>query len=543
MRASRPGALPALLAVLAVFAGACQGGAAGPVASAARLGEPVRGGSFTEAVAGTAGYLNPLYADEDNAREIDGLIYQGLTRVTAGQDFEPLLAREVKPSANGLTYAVKLRTDVRWADGVPFTADDVLFTFGVLQDPAYDRAEATVWKGVTIKQAADDEVDFTLRAPSAGFLNSLRIGILPHHLFQGPVNAIVTSPYSGAKAIGTGPFQVESISADRSVVTLRRNPLANPAPYLERVTFKGYSTLDEAVAAVAGGDADAVGGLQSQSQVRRLQRPGTRILERRTFSFTSVFMDLTQGQPFFGNPAVRRALSQAIDRESIVREVLGGAAESQLGSFPPSTWAYSPAAAARYPYDPPAAARALTEAGWVMPDQGLYRTRAGRDFVVELVAADAFPYRQVAAAIRRQLAAVGVGVTLAIVPVGQLVARYLGARSFQMAIANLDNGPDPDQFSFWHSSQRAYPLNFSNLPKQSFIDKDLEDGRAHLDRPGRQVAYSDLQDLLADAAPALFLYEPHYLYAVSSRVQGIRMNAVIEPVDRFEFVAEWSVSS
>jgi peptide/nickel transport system substrate-binding protein len=356
------------------------------------------------------------------------------------------------------------------------------------------------------------------------------------------VAGISTSPYSGPKAIGTGPFMVDSISADRSVVTLRRNPFGQPAPHLDRVVFRGYSSLDAAVAAGAEGVADGVGGMLSPAQAKLLNRPGITLHDLASFSFTTVFLDLDPGHPYFSNASVRRALSQAIDRQALIREVLQGRGDPQTTVLPPSAWAHSSSVAAQLPYDPEVAEKALDDAGWTMPSQGLYRSQAGRDFIVELVAADAYPYREVARNLRRQLAAVGVGVRLKIVPVGQLVQRYLGARSYQMALANLDNGPDPDQFSFWHSSQKDYPLNFSNLPRQGFIDKDLEDGRATSDQNARMAAYTDLQSLLAGAAPALFLYEPHYEYAVNRRIAGVHTNPVVDAVDRFQYVTDWYVA-
>ncbi|MDQ6918810.1 MAG: peptide ABC transporter substrate-binding protein [Candidatus Dormibacteraeota bacterium] len=540
MRLRQPGGGLALLVLCAILASACQPAArTAPVIISPPPATASSGGTFTEAVAGIAGYLNPLFADEDNARDIDSLIYQGLTQVGPDQQIKPLLAREIRLSADHLTYSVLLRPDVRWADGLPFTADDVRYTFSVLQDPGYSLPEAGIWKGVSVKKIADDQVDFTLKSPSAGFLNSLRIGIIPQHLFPGDVATIPSSPYSGAKAIGTGPFQVDSISSDRSVVTLKRNSNAVPAARLDRVVFKGYSSLDDAVAAVAGGVADGVGGILSPGQEKLLARPDVSLHQVRTFSFTSVFLDLDPKHPFFASQSVRRGLSQAINRTALVRDVLRGAGESQSTSIPPSDWAYSAAAGERLPYDPEAAQRALDEAGWTMPVQGLYRSQHGVDFIVELVAADAFPYRDVARVLQRQLAAVGIGVRLNIVPAGQLVTKYLGARSYQMALASLDNGPDPDQFSFWHSSEAAYPLNFSDLPRQSFIDKDLEDGRAAIEMKDRIAAYGDLEDLLVDAAPAFFLYEPHYWYAVNRRIGGVHANPVIDAVDRFQYVTDW----
>ena len=260
-------------------------------------------------------------------------------------------------------------------------------------------------------------------------------------------------------------------------------------------------------------------------------------IESATFSFAAVYLDLSR--VYFSNPAVRRALSQAIDREAIAREVFGGHADPQLTSLPPSSWAYSGPAAARVTHDPASAGRSLDEAGWTLAEQGIYRSRAGKEFRVTLVAADTFPQRDVARLLRRQLAGIGVAVDVSLVPMADLVTKFLVARTYQMALANLDNGPDPDQYAFWHSSQRDYPLNFSSLPRQSFLDKDLEDGRAAADREARRATYADLQNILVDATPALFLYEPHYQYVFSRKFAGIRMDRVIEPVDRFRFVTDW----
>ena len=91
-----------------------------------------------------------------------------------------------------------------------------------------------------------------------------------------------------------------------------------------------------------------------------------------------------------------------------------------------------------------------------------------------------------------------------------------------MALEAFDDGPDPDQFGLWHSGAPAGSLNFAGplVPKQALIDKDLEDGRANSDPTARRAAYADFQNLTSDAAPALFLFEPHYDYIVLKRVQG-----------------------
>jgi ABC-type transport system substrate-binding protein len=95
----------------------------------------------------------------------------------------------------------------------------------------------------------------------------------------------------------------------------------------------------------------------------------------------------------------------------------------------------------------------------------------------------------------------------------------------------------------WHSGAPAGSLNFAYTRGWGLIDKDLEDGLAAVDPSARLAAYLDFQTQLVDAAPAIFLYSPHYDYAISQRVHGVHMNSVIEPGDRFQYVTQWYVNT
>jgi peptide/nickel transport system substrate-binding protein len=542
-RFSGAAALAALLTL-----SACQSGV--PALPIARTG-PVSGGQVVEAVAGTPGPLNPLFEQGANEREIDSLVYQGLTTINPKQQVIGLLAKSWAMSPDGLSYVFTLRSDVRWADGAPFSADDVMFTFATLQSPDYQDPTQQLWKDIVVEKVNQQQVKFTLRAPSAAFPLDLRKGILPKHLFQGMAIADMTrSPRSGARAIGTGPFEVASISADHHVVTLDRNPHANPRPYLDHFVFHSYPTPVDAMDAVVRSEADLFGDLQPQGAAALAKQPGLNLMQISTFNFVAVYFNLTPDlSVYFNPPTVRQALTQAIDRKRIVNDVLDGHADPASGPIPPSDWAYSKQTADKYPYNPAQAAKTLLEAGWAMNMQTGVLEKGGRSFQVHLVTADAYPYRQVAESVRDQLRLVGVQVLIEPVPASVLVGKYLIGKQFQLALADFDNGSDPDQSGLWHSGAAADSLNFTSadrLPKQALIDKDLEDGIAKIengvvktDDASRRAAYADFQDLMADAAPGLFLFEPHYTYIVSRRVRGVHTNPVIEPTDRFEYVTDW----
>ena len=237
------------------------------------------------------------------------------------------------------------------------------------------------------------------------------------------------------------------------------------------------------------------------------------------------------------------ALSRAVDRQKIVTDILGGRADVTFGPIPPSDWSYSRNPAARLSYDPQAAGAMLDAAGWVLNTQTQLRERSGKPFSVTLVTSDEPPWGQVAQSVSSQLKKVGVDAKVSVVSAAALVSKYVMPKQFQMALTVFDNGPDPDQYSLWHSGAPPDSFNLGGyLPRQALIDKDLEDGRAAPDRRTRKAAYADFQDLMADAAPAIFLVSPHYVYLVSKRVHGVRTNPVIEAVDRFQYVTGWSVN-
>ena len=513
----------------------------------ARTG-PVPGGQVVEAITGSAGPLNPLFEQEENARDIDTLIYQGLTTLDKNQKVVGLLAAGWTIGDNGLSYTFNLRSSVRWADGKPFTADDVMFTYGILQSPDYQEPTQQNWKQLKVEELGKLQVKFTLKSQWAGFALAMRHGIIAKHLFQDVrVADMAASQYSGARAIGTGPFKVGSITSDRHQVTLDRNPYARPKPYLDNFVFRSYPLLDDAVDAVSRGEADMAGELALQAASALARRPDLVLVQVRTFIVATVLFNLTPDLAvYFNPPSVRQALNQAIDRKKIVRDVLEGRADPAPGPIPPSDWAFSKPAAEKLSYDQVQAQKALQAAGWTMNLQTGILSRAGREFSVTLVTTDAYPFRQVAEEVSAQLRLIGVQVKLApSVPASVLVSKYLIGRQYQMALTVLDGGADPDQSTFWHSGQSPDTINFAvdRLPRQALIDKDLEDGVANTDVTTRRSKYEDFQQLMSDAAPAIFLFEPHYTYVVSKRVRGLHTNPVIDPGDRFEYVSDWYVTT
>jgi len=240
---------------------------------------------------------------------------------------------------------------------------------------------------------------------------------------------------------------------------------------------------------------------------------------------------------------VRLALTQAIDRQRVLTEVVAGRGDPDPSPIPTGDWAYSATAATSHPFDPVTAARALDAAGWILAPGAKLRTKGAQSFKFELVAASKFPNREIADAVARQLLEIGIEADVKSVSASDLVQKYLIGRNYQAALVRLDVGSDPDLNSVWHSGAATGTLNFAYSRGWGLIDKDLEDGLSSVEQPARLAAYLDFQAQIADQAPAIFLYSPRYDYAISQRVHGVRTNSVIEPEDRFQYVTQWYVNT
>ena len=524
-----------MAALLAVAA--CQ-----PVAT---VPKPARGGTAIEALVGQPAVLNPLFEANESARDVNSLIYQGLTSVDAQQNVIGVLASDWTVSADHLTYTFNLRDGVKWADGQPFGVADVLFTFHILQDLEYEQPGAEGWRQVGVGPAGPGQVVFALKAPEASFPLALRVGIIPKHIFGGMAPAqIVASPYSAVRAFGTGPFRVSAIN--QLAITLDRNQYAAPQPYLDHLVLRTYPATDPqlAIRAVLSGAADLVGGIQPQEVDTLLGRTDLMVQESRMFTNSFVTFNAEgDGKTFFGDAKVRLALVQAVDRQRLISDVFAGRADADPNPIPTAGWAYSAAAGTLHPHDEAAAARALDQAGWVPDAATKVRAKKGITFHVTLAAADSYPNQQIANGIARQLADLGIQVDVKALPASKLLQDYLLTRKYQMALISIDVGADPDQYWLWHSGTAVGSLNFSYSRGWGLIDKDLEDGRAAVDPPSRLAAYIDFQMIMADVAPAIFLYAGRYEYAVSQRVHGVHFNKAIEPADRFQYVTDWYVNT
>ena len=506
---------------------------------------PRAGGTYTEGLIGTLSALNPLFPGQDaNGHDADALLFEPLVRVGPQGTVSGVLSSRWEISQDQRSYVFTLRPSARWSDGSPVTATDVVFTIRIVQDPQFPGTVlGASWKDIVATELDPSHARFTLPGRNASFMATLaQLDIVPAHLLAGKTMADVAGPAVTGQPVGSGPFQISQRLSDRLI--LQRNPFSWRRPWIDTVVLRSFSSEAAALDALERGQIDGIGGLSAAGIARESRNRQVTIHTAATYQYTELLFNLKPDVALFQDRQMRRAIAMAIDRQALIDDVLAGQARPAVGPIPQAiTWAYD-AAATPPNYDPVGAGRLLDAAGWVKQPDGT-RTHAGVALGFQLVVAgDLPPYRAVAQKVADDLAQVGVDVTVQAEPTAVLIHDALNPRTFQMALTAFDNGPDPDVFPFWHSTQ-VHPggFNFTSMRRNVFIDKDLEDGRASLDLPTRAKAYADLQELFAEEVPTVYLYSPTYTVAVSTRIHGVTLDQALEPDERFAHLDQWYIEA
>ena len=501
---------------------------------------PRPGGTYVEGVVGQLGSLNPLFGEATaGPNDLDALLFEPLVRVLPTGTVQARLASRWEVSPDGRSYSFTVRPNARWSDGTPVTADDVVFTVRTVQDPQFPGALLNQsWKDIIATAIDAGHVRFALPGHNAGFLANLELlDIVPSHLLAGKSMAELASASPNLNPVGTGPFRMVGNLGDR--IQLERNPFAWRRPWLNSMTIRSFPSQTAALDALDRGQIDGLANLTPSGAAQERANRQVSVLSASTYQYAELLFNLKAEAPYFQDVKVRQAIARAIDRPAIIRDVLGGQAVPADSPIPRSiTWAYD-GAAQQPAHDATAAAKLLDDAGWTLVNG--VRTKGATSLSFGLtVSSDVPPYERVAEKVATQLAEVGIVAQLRPVTTASLIHDYLNPRSFDMTLTAFDNGPDPDVYSFWHSSQsHTGGFNFAGMKKNVFIDGDLEDGRNTLDLKARAKAYATFQEDFAKEIPAVFLYSPRYVIAVNRRIHGFRLDSAIEPEERFAYVSDW----
>lgn len=531
-------------------------------------------GQLTEAMVGNIQKLNPLFASFNPVdRDISSLIFEGLTTINDYGEIVPDLAERWEVSQDGLEYVFLLRRDVLWQDGLPFTSADVRFTIDTIRDPDFvsDPSLTDFWRTVEMTVIDEYTIRFRLVQPLASFPEQLRIGMLPKHALEGyPVADLYRHPFN-LTPIGTGPYQREFLYADRGqfsislrvAPTYRQRPEGQDGYAIDRIVFRTYSTLDEAIAALARGEVNSISSLPPE-RLSSLNSLSTLAVYTTIAPSLGVLIYNWQREQlrYLQNERVRLALAEATDRYGAVTRALGGQALPADSPLIPGSWAYD--AGIRLPaYNLSAAESTLSGVNLeeVVAASTAEATPVSETPTDEATPADETTDETPSTAVRREftilvrdtptLVALAndiaqqwnqLGFTVSAEPVDDVTYQQrLINGDFDTAIVEYSFAPyaDPDSYAFWHVSQVEDGVNYGAM-KDFRISEVLEDARREQLGLNRVALYREFQRLFADRVPALTLYYPLYVYATDRRLIGMQLGFITTPADRFRTIQNWN---
>lgn len=536
--------------------------------------EPAPGGTYVEGVVGSPQYVNPLlcqYNDVD--RDLCALVFSGLLRFDEHGQLQPDLAEKPDVSPDGLVYTFRLRPNARWHDNRPVTADDVIYTINLLQDPNFPGQQdvAALWRTVKAEEVNSLTVQLTLQEPYTPFLQYVatgNFGVLPKHALGEVKAADLSALPFNRKPIGSGPFQVEQFGSGETGQPQHVLLSAFPGyygrqPYIAKVDFQFFPDYPSMMAAFRAGEIQGVNKVPADQLTSVRDTPSMNLYTGPMAAYTMIF--LNQGDaalPFLQDQNVRQALLLSLDRRQIVEEVLHGQGLIADSPLIPGNWAY----AADLPPVAPNRDRArqlLNEAGWryqaaqqpaprvdgdplarptpiVGPNDTPIRVKDGTPISFTLYTNNNPLQVALAQAVAKQWQEIGVQASVLPVQAG-LRNNYLEPRNYQAALIDVQLPSDPDPYPFWHETQADPPgQNYSQ-----FRDRDmsevLEQARRTNDQTQRASLYRKFQEMFREKTPGILLYYPVYNYGISEKVRDVQIGPIAASSDRFRTLPDWYV--
>lgn len=562
-----------------------------------RVETPTVGGEYTEALIGEPQLINPLYASaSDVDADLTALVYSGLMRWDPNEGLVKDLASEIKTSEDGTTYEVTIRDDAQFHNGEPVRPRDVIFTVNAIQNPLYRSNLAANFQNVDVSQVDDTTVAFTLDEPFAPFLETLTVGILPADVWSDipPRNAMLAA--LNLEPIGSGPYQFAEFAKNQKgqiqTYTLERNPdfYREPA-MIEQLNFKFYTNGNAAVRALENKNVEGVSFVPSDLEQSVKENNAVQILRPKMPRAISLFFNQSISEKL-QESAVRQAIVRTIDKQSILNDVLGGHGTTINSPILPDMLGYD-AEAGQAGRDLEQARQLLDEAGYTKPEGATYReipegereeetetdestdeadteaeegdaeesgsednqeTQSEEDDQAEeqeqpyaltfsLTTVQNPEFVAVAERIKQQMKEVGIKVQIRTVPSDTFYNRVLSTHEYELLLTGTLSGADPDPYPFWHSSQTDEGgLNLAQYENRQ-IDELLEQARSTTDEEKRAELYKEFQEKLIADAPAVFLYQSTYTYALPNKIKNVEIPRITEPSERWSDVNEWYIET
>ncbi|MDD3487764.1 MAG: peptide ABC transporter substrate-binding protein [Candidatus Pacebacteria bacterium] len=501
--------------------------------------EPKEGGKLLFGAIGIPSYINPVLSQSNDCeRDISELIYSSLFSIDGQGSLEPALAEKVEINEDGTSYTIFLKDNILWHDGVEFTADDVVFTIETIQNPKIKSPLRLSWEGVVVEKLGDNIIRFNLKNTYQPFLQNLTLKIIPKHVWEDIEPSFFNTAKYNLTPIGTGPYLFDNIEKTEKGKIVNYSLVANDKyfknkPYISKIVFKFYDNYDSMKNGLLKKEIDGFFPLLIEDFDFFVNKKNIKINSLILARYYAVFLDFNN--PLFKNEDIRQALDLAISREELTKEILQEQAIALGGPITPGF--LGPEAEQEFNKIPE---HSLETAKKLINSSGLAKEEP-ISFTLSL------PHNteliKVANYLVNSWEKIGLSVELQILPLATLEKEVIQPRSYEAFLFGEIVGQNPDLYSFWHSSQITDPgLNLSMFQNKE-LDKFLEIARQTFNEKKRLENLNNIQTLLAEEKPAIFLYNPFYLYLLPQSVKGNHIEYANLPSEKFTDIENWYLYS
>lgn len=513
-----------------------------------------QGQRLVMSVPGEPKTFNAVIAQESSSLLILDFLFDGLIRFNPFTgNAESSLAEKWESSSDGLSWTFYLKKNVKWFDGVSFTSKDVVFTFNkLIYNPNIPASSRDVFlvdgKKFEVTAIDDFTVQFKLPSPFAPFLNSLTQSIFPEHVLQKKVESGTFASVWGIEEkpeniIGTGPFRLKSYSMGEKII-LERNPYywekdehGKQLPYLDKIIFLIVSNPDVRLLKFMQGETDLY-SLDARDYPLLFEEQEKRSFQLQKLGMAAgnmfVAFNFNHSNPlkkkWFLNPQIRKALSHAINKKSMVEIVYHNLGGEECSSLSPSIPIFYDENIRCDDYEPTKALELLKEAGFEdRDDNGWLEDEEGNQFEFRLMTNAEDPERsQIAAMIREDLGKIGVKVYVAGLEFNSLVAKLLTTQDWDGVVMGFSGALSDPHFAanVWFSNGGLHFWNkgegrmITDAEKQ--IDALFSQGAGEIDLQKRKEIYNQWQQVVSEDSTLIYLALPEVVVAVRNKIKNLR---------------------
>lgn len=489
------------------------------------------GGTYSEATVGDVNSMNPLFAMTNSEKVLSKLMFATISAVDYSGHLGNQLAKSVTASEDGKTWTVKLREDLKWSDGEPITAEDVVFTVGLIKNPAVNTIYESNLANVKVSVNESGEIVFELAAAYADFLSALNMPVVPKHILNDvDPKTLIEDSFSNAP-VTSGAFSFNALqsgnTSEEKIFYLSANPYYyHGQPMLSNFAVHTYANKEAIIDAVNAGIVTATAELSNADA----DKIAAGQFNLRSSSVNSgVFIFFNMSKPSLNKTEVRSAIRQGIN----VAELRELAPETSALNYPLPK---SQLSVSEYPeipsYDIDAAKAKLAE------------TDIDKSAGLSIVTVNTGYLPAISDKLSEQLKALGFDANVNVYEENQdFINNVISKRNYDILVYDIELGADPDLLPYYHSTQATSAgLNLSNY-KNALVDDLLLGARDVMDSDLRTKKYETFLKYWVADVPAIGLYQSNLSYFYNKNVRTFGNDVrLVTAIDRFSDVTNWAVN-